>query len=49
VLEPSPPIARSILNKEKGGKPKRMPSLDKPSPIIITLQNKGCLCTLQCH
>jgi hypothetical protein len=36
VLEPSPPIARSILNKEKGGKPKRMPSLDKPSPIIIT-------------
>jgi len=36
VLEPSPPIARNILNKEKGGKPKTMSSLDKPSPIIIT-------------
>jgi hypothetical protein len=36
VFEPSPPIARSILNKERGGTPKRMPSLDKPSPIIIT-------------
>jgi hypothetical protein len=36
VLEPSPPIARSILNKEMGGTPKRMFSLDEPSPIIIT-------------
>jgi hypothetical protein len=36
VLEPSPPIARSILNKDRGGTPKRMPNLDKPSPIIIT-------------
>jgi len=36
VLEPSPPIARKILNKERGGTPKRMPSLDEPSPIIIT-------------
>jgi len=36
VFEPSPPIARSTLNKERGGTPKRMPSLDKPSPIIIT-------------
>ncbi len=36
VLEPSPPIAGSILNKEMGGTPKRMSSLDKPSPIIIT-------------
>jgi len=36
ILEPSPPIARSILNKERGGTPKRMFSLDEPSPIIIT-------------
>jgi hypothetical protein len=36
VLEPSPPIAISILNKERGGSPKRMPSLNKPLPIIIT-------------
>ncbi len=36
VIEPSPPIARSMLNKERGGTPKRMPSLDKPSLIIIT-------------
>jgi hypothetical protein len=36
VLEPSPPIARNILNKERGGTPKIMPSLDEPSPIIIT-------------
>jgi len=36
VLEPSPPIARSILNKERGGTPKRMPNLDEPSHIIIT-------------
>jgi hypothetical protein len=36
VLEPSSPIVRSILNKERGGTPKRMFSLDEPSPIIIT-------------
>jgi len=36
VFNPPPPIAISILNKERGGTPKRMPSLDKPSPIIIT-------------
>jgi hypothetical protein len=36
VLEPSPPIARSILNKEMGGTLKRMFSLDEPSFIIIT-------------
>jgi hypothetical protein len=36
VLEPSPPIARNILNKERGGTPKIMPSLDEPSRIIIT-------------
>jgi hypothetical protein len=36
VLEPSPPITISLLNKESGGTLKRMPSLDKPSPIIIT-------------
>jgi hypothetical protein len=38
VIEPSPPIARNILNKEKGRTPKRMLSLDKPSPspILIT-------------
>jgi hypothetical protein len=36
VLEPSPPIARSILNKQRGGTLKRMFSLDEPSPIIIT-------------
>jgi hypothetical protein len=36
VLEPSPPIARNILNKERGGTLKRMPSLDEPSLIIIT-------------
>ncbi len=36
VLEPSPPIARSKLNKERGGTPKRMPNVDKPSLIIIT-------------
>ncbi len=36
VHEPSPPIARSILNKERGGTPKIMPSLDEPSLIIIT-------------
>jgi hypothetical protein len=36
VLEPSPPIVRNILNKERGGTPKRMPSLEEPSPIIIT-------------
>jgi hypothetical protein len=35
-LNPSPPIARSILNKDMGGTPKRMFSLDEPSPIIIT-------------
>jgi len=35
-LNPSPPIARSILNKERRGTLKRMLSLDKPSPIIIT-------------
>jgi hypothetical protein len=36
VLEPSPPIARNILNKKRGGSLKRMPSLNEPSPIIIT-------------
>jgi hypothetical protein len=36
MLEPSPPIMRSILNKERGGTPKRMPNLDEPSPIITT-------------
>jgi hypothetical protein len=36
VLEPSPPIARSILIKERGGSPKRMPILNEHSPIIIT-------------
>jgi hypothetical protein len=36
VLEPSPPIVISVLNKEKGGTPKRMPNLNEPSPIIIT-------------
>jgi hypothetical protein len=36
VLEPSPLIARSILNKERGGTLKRMPNLDEPSPIIMT-------------
>jgi hypothetical protein len=36
VLKPSPPIARSILNKERGRTPKKMSSLDEPSPIIIT-------------
>jgi len=36
VLESSPLIARSILNKERGGTPKRMPSLYKLSHIIIT-------------
>jgi hypothetical protein len=29
-----PPIVISILNKEKGGTPRRMPDLDEPSPII---------------
>jgi len=36
VLEPSPPIVISVLNKEKGGTPKRMLNLNEPSPIIIT-------------
>jgi len=36
VLEPSPPIVKNILNKEKGGTLERMPSLDEPSPIITT-------------
>jgi len=36
VLEPSPPIAINILNKEQGGKLERMPNLDEPSPIITT-------------
>jgi hypothetical protein len=36
VLEPSPPIVKNILNKERGGTLERMPSLDKPSPIITT-------------
>jgi hypothetical protein len=34
VLEP-PPIARSISNKERGGSPKKMPSLKELSPIAI--------------
>jgi hypothetical protein len=36
VLEPSPSIAISISNKERGRSPKRKPSLDEPSPIIVT-------------
>jgi hypothetical protein len=36
VLEPSPPIVKNILNKERGRTLERMPSLDKPSPIITT-------------
>ncbi len=36
VLEPSPPIARSILDKERGRTPKRMPSLEELSLIITT-------------
>jgi hypothetical protein len=36
VLEPSRPIERSTLDKERGGTYKRMPSLDEPSPIITT-------------
>jgi hypothetical protein len=27
---------KNILDKEKGGKPKKMPSLDEPSLIITT-------------
>jgi len=34
ILEPSPPIVISILDKEMGGTPRRMPNLDQPSPII---------------
>jgi hypothetical protein len=33
-LNSPPPIARSILDKERGGTPKRILSLDEPSPII---------------
>jgi hypothetical protein len=36
VLEPSPPIVRNILDKEKGRTLERMPSLNKPSPVITT-------------
>jgi hypothetical protein len=36
VLEPSPPIVKNRLNKERGGTLERMLSLDKPSPIITT-------------
>jgi hypothetical protein len=35
-LNPPPLIAKNILNKERGGTPKKMSNLDKPSPIIIT-------------
>jgi hypothetical protein len=33
---PRPPITRSISNNKKGRIPKRMLSLEKPSPIITT-------------
>lgn len=36
ILEPSPPIARSILNKERGGHSEWTPSLKEPSLITIT-------------
>jgi len=36
VLEPSPPIVRRILDKEKGGTLLKMPSLDNPLTIITT-------------
>jgi len=41
VLEASPPpphphIVKSIVNKERGGTLERIPSIDKPSPIITT-------------
>jgi hypothetical protein len=35
VFEP-PYITINISNKERGGPPKRMPSLEEPSPIAIT-------------
>ncbi len=36
VLEPCPRVAKHILDKEKGGTPKKVPSLNNPSPIITT-------------
>jgi hypothetical protein len=39
ILEPSPPIVISTLNKERGGTPRKILDLDQPSYkyVIITL------------
>jgi len=40
VLEPSPPIVISILDRERGGTLRKILDLDQPSPIItIPLPN----------
>jgi len=34
IFEPPPPIVISILDKERGGTPRKILDLDQPSPII---------------
>jgi hypothetical protein len=44
-----PPIAKNILDKERGGTFGKTFNLEKSSNNKNMFQNKSCLCFLQCH